>query len=562
MHMDLICYLHPGWSPLIRPAPATRAWMDDTPESFAYRCLPLNIANAHGWEVLSPCAFDAVWNGGSSTDAIAIRPGPGAKPERVPVSLFGQGVITFHIEGIFRTPEGWSLWVGGSPNRAKDGIAPLTGIVETDWSPFTFTMNWRFTRPGHWIHFDALEPICFLFPIQRTAIEAFAPKFEPLESDPATMERFRAWSRARDEFHQRMRTDPPRTPSDGWQKHYYRGVDAGDQNIATDHRAKLRLQRFDRSAAPNIPAAPDDDALLQRAAETRVQLHAAGDMSEAAAAARLALAKREWLLETLERQRDLAPGLTIIPRRSGLGAEEFLERYYAVNRPVILTGELTDWPALARWSPDYLKATIGARQIEFQGARTGDAQFEMNKDAHRQEAPFDAFIDRILRPGAGNDAYLTAYNSERNAEALSGLHRDLGSLDKFLDCHAAGSHGMMWIGPAGTVTSLHHDLTNNFIAQIVGRKRIKLAPAADVGKLYNARHVFSEIPDLEDPGVDLARHPRLAELRLYDVLLEPGEILFVPLGWWHQVKSLDFSVTITYTNFRWANDSYSGYPKG
>jgi ribosomal protein L16 Arg81 hydroxylase len=120
----------------------------------------------------------------------------------------------------------------------------------------------------------------------------------------------------------------------------------------------------------------------------------------------------------------------------------------------------------------------------------------------------------------------------------------------------------MWIGPAGTVTSLHHDLTNNFIAQIVGRKRVKLAPAADVGKLYNARHVFSEIPDLEDPGIDLARYPRLSELRLYDVLLEPGEILFVPLGWWHQVKSLDFSVTITFTNFRWANDSYIGYPQG
>ncbi len=121
---------------------------------------------------------------------------------------------------------------------------------------------------------------------------------------------------------------------------------------------------------------------------------------------------------------------------------------------------------------------------------------------------------------------------------------------------------MMWIGPAGTVTSLHHDLTNNFIAQIVGRKRIRLAPAAEVGKIYNVRHVFSEIPDLEAPDVDLARHPRLAELRLYDVLLEPGEILFVPLGWWHQVKSLDFSVTVTFTNFRWGNDSYVDYPKG
>jgi ribosomal protein L16 Arg81 hydroxylase len=110
------------------------------------------------------------------------------------------------------------------------------------------------------------------------------------------------------------------------------------------------------------------------------------------------------------------------------------------------------------------------------------------------------------------------------------------------------------------VTSLHHDLTNNFIAQIVGRKRVKLVPSAEVGKLYNHRHVFSEIADLEDPNIDTARHSRLTELRFYDVLLEPGEILFMPLGWWHQVKSVDFSVTITFTNFHWRNDSHAGYP--
>jgi hypothetical protein len=555
MDMELICYLHPGWAPLIRPAPATRAWMDDTPEAFAYRCLPLNIANAHGWEVLSPCAFDAIWSGEMGVDAVTIRPEPGAAQSRVPVSLFGQGVLTFHIEGIFRTPPGWNLWVGGSPNRAKDGIAPLTGIVETDWSPFTFTMNWRFTRPGQWIHFDAMEPIGFLFPIERGAIEGFVPKFEPLDSDPATMERFQAWSRARDAFHQRMAIDPPRTPADRWQKHYYRGVDASGESLVEDHQTKLRLRRFDSSAAPDIPVAPDDDASPGPLAPIP------SEASKEIAALRLALAKREWLLEVLEGQRDLAPGLSLIERRSGLGGEEFLERYYAVNRPVILTGEMADWPARLRWTPDYIKAEIGSRPVEFQGGRTGADRFERDKDAHRQVAPFAMFIDQIQRPGAGNDAYLTAYNSSRNAEALSALKSDLGRLDRFLDYRDDGADGMFWIGPAGTLTALHHDLTNNLIAQIVGRKRIRLAPAAEVGKLYNDQHVFSEIADLEAPGLDPTRHPRLAHLRFYDVLLEPGEILFVPLGWWHQVKSLDFSVTVTYTNFRWRNDAYATYPQ-
>jgi hypothetical protein len=560
--MDLICYLHPGWAPLIRPAPATRAWMDDTPDSFAYRCLPLNIANAHGWEVLCPCGFDAIWNGGTGTDAITLRPAPGANPERVPVSLFGQGIITFHIEGIFRTPPGWNLWVGGSPNRAKDGIAPLSGIVETDWSPFTFTMNWRFTRPGQWIHFDACEAICFLFPIERAAIENFTPKFEALAADPATMERFSAWSQARDAFHQRMASNPPRNPADRWQKHYYRGVDASGQSQIKDHCTKLHLQNFDSSAAPDLPAAPQDDAALPKAAPIPVPpaTHAEQNQSAEIAALRLALAKRDWLLEAVERQRDLVPKLAAIERVSGLSGAAFLEQYYAVNRPVILTGEMADWPALTRWTPDYLRAAIGARPVEFQGGRSRHKEFEMYKDVHRREAPFDVFLDQILSPGAGNDAYVTAYNSARNAESLSVLHDDLGFLDKFLDRDAAHPNGMMWIGPAGTVTSLHHDLTNNFIAQITGRKRIKIAPAADVGKIYNQQHVFSEIQDLDDPSIDLNRHPRLAALRLYDVLLEPGEILFMPLGWWHQVKSVDFSVTITFTNFRYKNDYFSSYP--
>lgn len=111
---------------------------------------------------------------------------------------------------------------------------------------------------------------------------------------------------------------------------------------------------------------------------------------------------------------------------------------------------------------------------------------------------FDQFIDLIVA-NPGNDTYLTAYNSARNAEALSILHGDLGFLDKFLSRDPSRPHGMMWIGPSGTVTSLHHDLTDNLIAQIVGRKRLKLLPAADVANLYNHRHVFSEITDIEDP---------------------------------------------------------------
>jgi hypothetical protein len=248
--MDFICYLHESWKPLIRPAAATRSWMDATPEAFAYRCLPLNIANAHGWEILAPAGFSAYWRGGSGSENVIVRSDPGMPAGAAPVSLFGQGTVTVHVQGLFRTPPGWNLFISGSPNWAKDGIAPLSGVVETDWSPYTFTMNWRFTRRNHWVRFDAGDPICFVFPVQRNALERMEPKLVPLNANAELAEQFAAWSRSRNEFQAMVSRKPPSASSDKWQKRYYRGIDMKDQAGVPDHRAKLRLKEFVPADAP------------------------------------------------------------------------------------------------------------------------------------------------------------------------------------------------------------------------------------------------------------------------------------------------------------------------
>lgn len=242
--IDLTCYVYPGWEPRIRPASSRREWMDNTPESFAYRCLPLAIANSHGWEILSPCGFEACWNGGSDVQDVKIRLDADVKPHQAAVSLFGQGTITFHVEAIFRTSPGWNLWVGGIPNSAKDGIAPLGAVIETDWSPYTFTMNWRFTRPDHWIRFEENEPICCIFPIQRTVIEAVAPVIRSIDDEAGLRSQFEAWSKSRDEFQNNIQKNVPQTPSEKWQKLYYRGVTPDGLTSIDDHQTKLRPSAF------------------------------------------------------------------------------------------------------------------------------------------------------------------------------------------------------------------------------------------------------------------------------------------------------------------------------
>jgi hypothetical protein len=237
--MRLILYPTSGIKPEVRPAPVTRPWMDAAPEAFAYRCLPLNIANAHGWEVLCPSSFEAFWNGGPRPIDVGIRPlddagWPG-------LSHFGCGVVTFHVGYLVRTEPGYDLWVGGPANAPKDGIIPLTGIVETDWAPYAFTMNWRFTRPNTTVRFERGEPFCSFFPVPRTLLDAVTPEIRDLESDPETQAAFAAWSAKRGQFLVDLPQPGSAAQRQGWQKDYFRGLTPDGRKPVETHRTRVQL---------------------------------------------------------------------------------------------------------------------------------------------------------------------------------------------------------------------------------------------------------------------------------------------------------------------------------
>ncbi|MCR5876565.1 cupin-like domain-containing protein [Phenylobacterium sp. J426] len=436
----------------------------------------------------------------------------------------------------------------GPPNAPKDGIGALAGVIETDWSPFTFTMNWKFTRSQHWVRFEEGEPICFFFPVGRNTLESITPRFADIDSDPDLKAKFAAWDASRSEFHARRSEG---LPTEKWQKHYFRGVTLDGCPGVPDHRTKLRLAPFEPAIEPNrftgsLPSLANENAPSEPA-------------SGAAHLASIQLAKRDWLLDVIESHRQL--GGDGIDRLEGLTTDEFFEQFYKSHRPVVLGGELADWPALTLWTPEYLANKVGSAPIEYQGGRTEAPDYEVRKHDHRRTMPFDDFVRMITAPGSGNSAYLTAYNFKSNHKALAPLRADVRPLSKFLDPESPDAAGQWWIGPAATFTPLHHDLTNNLVAQVKGRKQVLLAPAADVGKLYNHLHMFSEVRDLQDAQLNLNLYPQLKDARLYEVLLEPGDALFIPIGWWHQVRALDFSVTITYVNFRWRNDWHLSYPQ-
>jgi hypothetical protein len=241
--MELQCYALTGRPPEIAPGRPNRAWMDDFNVRHPYRCLPLSMANTTGWEILCPMSFTAEWNGGRAMEDIRLIPDrPHPDFHDFVKSHFTEGVVTFHPGYLFRTPPGWDLWAGGPPNWPKDGIQPLTGIVETDWLPFPFTMNWIFTRPGR-VRFEKGEPFCFISLVPHQTLDAVQPVQRSLAADPELKHQYDAWTRERANFNTRLGRRDPEAVREAWQRYYFRGEPPEDLGPApADHVNRRRLK--------------------------------------------------------------------------------------------------------------------------------------------------------------------------------------------------------------------------------------------------------------------------------------------------------------------------------
>ncbi len=205
--MRLICYPTSGEPPRIIAAPVERDWMDRD----------------------------------AGIDGVSISAtGEGAM---LASSHFGSGVLTLSVNGLFQTEPGYDLLATGPFNSPKDAIQPLTGIIETDWSPFTFTMNWKFTRKRAPIAFERDEPFCMVFPMPRGLVEAVEPEFRSMDEEPAVQDAYRTWSESRQAFNEGLKVPGSEAQAQKWQKDYFRG--SGRFGAPPDnHRTKLRPREF------------------------------------------------------------------------------------------------------------------------------------------------------------------------------------------------------------------------------------------------------------------------------------------------------------------------------
>lgn len=234
----------------IIPATSRREWMscfDDHP----YRCLPLVMANQMGWFLLNPVAFTAEWLEDDPNGWIKITYDEPIDPEKSYLGrYFGNGILTWHIPFLFRTPPGYNLLVRGPANWLKHGIQPLEGMVETDWNDGTFTMNWKFTGAGCPVRFEKDEPFCMITPVRRGELEGLEPRLIDIQDAPETYDAYIAWSQKRHALknetlaRKKLAIVQKQVFKQRYGLDYFRGKTASAARPFSNHQTHLSLKHF------------------------------------------------------------------------------------------------------------------------------------------------------------------------------------------------------------------------------------------------------------------------------------------------------------------------------
>jgi hypothetical protein len=216
----------------LRQCGVERDWMDNTLKSYAYRCLPLNIANQYGWAVYPKKRIVAFWDGSEKPDCIKFI----ENPDNLAASWFGHGILTFGVPFLIKLDKGYNLYITGAPNHHMKGVQPCSGIYEADWAPYTFTMNWRFMQSNYPVVFTEKDPICFFFPIKQDLIENIDVKYSTLEDqDEHFVAMLQQFHKERDEFNKTNKEF-------GWQKTYFKGLYPDGKSCPYDHKTKIKTK--------------------------------------------------------------------------------------------------------------------------------------------------------------------------------------------------------------------------------------------------------------------------------------------------------------------------------
>ncbi|XP_066131874.1 bifunctional peptidase and arginyl-hydroxylase JMJD5 isoform X1 [Saccopteryx bilineata] len=230
-----------------------------------------------------------------------------------------------------------------------------------------------------------------------------------------------------------------------------------------------------------------------------------------------------------------------VPRLHRPSLQCFRERCLVPQRPVVLEGVAGHWPCMSKWSVEYLQEIAGCRTVPVEvGSRYTDEEWS------QRLMTVNEFISKYILNEPRDVGYLAQHQL---FDQVPELREDIGIPDYC--CLGDGDEEQItinaWFGPAGTVSPLHQDPQQNFLVQVLGRKYIRLYSPQESEALYpHDTHLLHNTSQVDVESPDLEKFPRFAEAPFLSCVLAPGEILFIPVKYWHYVRALDLSFSVSF----------------
>jgi Cupin-like domain len=213
-----------------------------------------------------------------------------------------------------------------------------------------------------------------------------------------------------------------------------------------------------------------------------------------------------------------------VPRVKNLTPSDFRHAYMKNNRPVVITDLASSWPALKKWTPEYFASKYGSLQVKVYDRTFTEAGTSYMSSL--KKIPFREYLQVMTTTSA--DLRLFAFNIFWQAPELRNdilwpeITKDFSR--KFI---------FMFFGCKGSRTPLHYDPDLPHLLHTVmrGKKRVVLFPNEESRNLY--KHPFNTRSYVDVDKPDFSKFPRLRRVTGYEAMLDPGETLFMPSGYWH-----------------------------
>lgn len=227
--------------------------------------------------------------------------------------------------------------------------------------------------------------------------------------------------------------------------------------------------------------------------------------------------------------------------------KRFKKNYIKKKQAVLLKGYAKAWNAREKWDFEFLS------NLDFDENVRIEVGNVIQNETKIEHLDFKAYINQIINSKTEKDKdqpYLSMFNLfDYYPELINDT--DLSILANYTKLNFPG----VWIGPAGTISGFHWDSTDNLLTQIQGRKLVLIASPKFKKEMYQSKKF-----DLDSTGshVDInnynkEKYPKFMDVEFFKVILEPGDSLYLPGGWWHYVKSLDASISVSNFGYSFKN---------